>query len=146
MIDFKIDDFKDIKDIWVTWGKLVKRDKCNKCDEDGLVKDNNNYYVCNCRKDKYFYYPVKVYLTEIDIEDLNLNNLKLVYTYLYYDISDSWGRELDTIIYSIDGIDFNSIEDDYSVGFINEEECKKYCRYITKERNNLSDEEMEKYY
>lgn len=153
MINLELENFDNIRNIWLMVAELAKRDKCNNCEENGMVISKNslgyNYYICDCRKDMFLRYPAKGYLEEVTIKDFLVDKLKVEYTYLLPNYDNTWGETVDMIIENLDNISLEELYDfweDHTFGFINENDCSKFCEYITQKENNLSDEEMEKYY
>lgn len=153
MLNLELENFDNIKNIWLVVGELAKKDKCNECDENGMVISKNslgyNYCICNCRKDMCLRYPAKGYLEEVTIKDFLVDKLKVEYTYLLPNFDNTWGETVELIIDSLEHTDLNRLYDlweDYTLGFINENDCKKICEYLTQKENDLTDEEMKKYY
>ena len=118
-------------------------EKCDKCDDDRKIhfsSPQGKKYTedCQCARCYYRYHPQEVTLSKIYVRKKNFNysnNEKADFYNRYYTVEDKDDCDLYEIsseVYKSSDFDYEKANP-YRAVFLNEEDCVKYCEWLTEQ-------------
>lgn len=114
-------------------------EKCDKCDDDRKIhfsSPQGKKYTedCSCARCYYKYYPQETTLSKIYVRKKNFSsNSNADFYNRYYTVEDKDGcdvYEISSEVYTSSDFDYEKANS-YRAVFLNEDDCAKYCEWLT---------------